>query len=444
MPLSLPIYLLGSSYYLHTRIAGKQVKRSLRTSYKRLAIIRAIALLNGLTMHKKPDLSNLSTYELDLSRGILKADGDEDHARLMQALQALQALQAMQAIQQAQPQTPAPIAAQAAQAPADDPTALKLAELLEKFLLLKKVTQSTAISYKNCITELAKFLKNPPITLITPSDVTRYQEFLAKKGNGTRTIDNKISVIRALFNFAVKQGYTRNGNPAETKALLNKKQRLRDGFVIFESEEIKAFFNSEFYKAQEKKDPDYTTAVLFGLFTGCRVGEITSLKKDQFKKSDLGTNYLVIRYGKTNAALREIPLHPYLIKKTSDFLEKKKDKIFKYVEKEGKGTGNAVGKKFARNLESARITRDKLVFHSLRKFVNNELMKNGVSLEQRCQFIGHEIENVNVAVYANKFNVDALAAAIFPTLEKFRDLIDEKKAPWEGLVKDFSELVDPM
>ena len=114
------------------------------------------------------------------------------------------------------------------------------------------------------------------------------------------------------------------------------------------------------------------------------------------------------------------------------------------MEKEGKGTGNAVGKKFARNLESARITRDKLVFHSLRKFVNNELMKNGVSLEQRCQFIGHEIENVNVAVYANKFNVDALAAAIFPTLEKFRDLIDEKKAPWEGLVKDFSELVDPM
>ncbi len=33
--LNLPIYLLGSSYYLHTRIAGRQVKRSLRTSYKR-------------------------------------------------------------------------------------------------------------------------------------------------------------------------------------------------------------------------------------------------------------------------------------------------------------------------------------------------------------------------------------------------------------------------
>ena len=435
MPLSLPIYLLGSSYYLHTRIAGKQVKRSLRTSYKRLAIIRAIALLNGLTMHKKPDLSNLSTYELDLSRGILKADGDEDHARLMQALQA------MQQLQQAQPQAPAPVAAPVQ---ADDPTALKLAELLEKFFLLKDVKQSTAIAYKNCVEELAKFLKNPPITRITASDITRYQEFRAEEGNEIRTIDNKISIIRALFNFAIKQGYTRNGNPAEDRALLTKKQRLRDGFVIFESDEIKAFFNSDFFKAQEKKDPDYTTAVLFGLFTGCRVGEITSLKKDQFKKSDLGTTYLVIRYGKTNAALREVPLHPYLIEKVSAFLDKKTAKIFKYVEKEGKGTGNAVGKKFARNLESARITRDKLVFHSLRKFVNNELMKNNVSLETRCQFIGHEIENVNVSVYTNKLNVDALAAAVFPTIEKFRDLIDEKKAPWEGLVTDFSELVDPM
>ncbi len=151
-------------------------------------------------------------YELDLSRGILKANDDADHARLMQALQA------MQQLQQAQPQAPAPIAAPVQ---ADDPTALKLAELLEKFLLLKKVTQATAIAYKNCIEEISKFLKNPAITRITASDVTRYQEFLAEKGNGVRTIDNKISIVRAVFNFAVKQGYTRNGNPAQNRALLH-------------------------------------------------------------------------------------------------------------------------------------------------------------------------------------------------------------------------------
>ena len=134
--LGLPIYLLGSSYYLHTRIGGKQVKRSLRTSYQRVAIIRAITLLDSLMRKDLPQ-----KYELDLSRGILKASDDADHARLMQALQA------MQQLQQAQPQAPAPVAAPVQ---ADDPTALKLAELLEKFLLLKKVTQATAIAWLCC------------------------------------------------------------------------------------------------------------------------------------------------------------------------------------------------------------------------------------------------------------------------------------------------------
>ena len=79
-------------------------------------------------MHKK-DLP--TKYELDLSRGILKSEGEADHTRLMQALQAIQALQVAQPGQ--------PTAAPASEAPtADDPTALKLGELLEKFFLLRK------------------------------------------------------------------------------------------------------------------------------------------------------------------------------------------------------------------------------------------------------------------------------------------------------------------
>ncbi|WP_250439635.1 phage integrase [Delftia tsuruhatensis] len=420
--LGLPIYLLGSSYYLHTRIAGKQVKKSLRTSYKRVAIIRAVAFFNSLTMSQKPtigDFAHLLTdnqtksYEIDLSRGILKAEDSEDHQRLMQALQAMQ-----------NGSQPVKTATSEAIPPADDPTALKLGELLEKFFLLRKqLTQATAISYRNCITELAKFLKNPAITRITSSDITRYQEFLAGKNNSVRTIDNKISIIRSLYNFAKKQGYTREDNPAENRALLTKKQRLKGGYALFEKEEIRAIFNSQFYKEQILKDKDYSVAVIIGLFTGCRIGEITSLKKEQFKISENGTNYIVIRDSKTLAGIREVPLHPAIFNRIKRFVDSKTDKIFKYVEKDGKGTGNAVGKKFARNIESARITRDKLVFHSLRKFVNNELMHNGVSLENRCQFIGHEIDNVNISVYTKKLNIDELADIVFPTFDNIFKLI---------------------
>lgn len=422
--LGLPIYVVGSIYYLHTRIEGKQIKRSLGTSYKRVAIIKAITLLKNLMPKDLPQ-----KYELDVSRGIFKADGAEDHGRLMQAMEAMKTLHAGK--------PPAPTVEAF-----DDPTALKLGELLEKFFLLRKqLTQATAIAYKNCIDELAKFLKNPPITRVTPSDLTRYQEFLAAKGNSVRTIDNKISIVRAVYNFAKKQGYARHDNPAANRALMTKKQRLKGGYATFETNEIQLFLSSSFFRDQQAKDPNYTTAVLLGLLTGCRIGEITNLKKDQLKVSGKRVHYIEIRDSKTLAGIRQVPLHPFIVEHLATFIDGKKDKLFKYVEKEGKGTGNAVGKKFARNLDSAGITREKLVFHSLRKFVNNELLRNGVSLENRCQLIGHEIDNVNVAIYTKTIGVDELAAAVFPTFKAISTLVISALDPMNDI--DLGELIDP-
>ena len=409
--LNLPIYLLGSSYYLHTRIAGKQVKRSLRTGYKREAIIRAVELLTRLAMHEK-DLP--TKYELDLSRGILKSDNPEDHARLMQAMEAMKALHAGQ---------PAPVQAAAPTASNDDPTALKLGELLNKFFLLRKVKPATAQSYKNSTDEFSKFLKNPPITRVSVSDVTRWQEHLAKKGNVPRTIDGKVGVIKAIYNFAKKQGYTRGENPAENLNLLTRKQKNKDGYAIFEREELELLLRSQFFNHQKTKKPDYTNVILFGILTGCRISEITTLKVNQFKVSEKGTHYITIRDSKTLAGIREVPLHPYLVAHKALFMSNKIDKIFKYKEKEGKGAGNAVGKMFKRNLDEAGITRDKLVFHSLRKYVNNTLMKNNVSLEYRCQFMGHELDNVNVSVYTNTINIDDLAATVLPALSSIEALL---------------------
>jgi site-specific recombinase XerD len=364
-------------------------------------------------------MSTPQKYELDLSKSILKADGPEDHSRLMAAIEAMRALHAGQGT------TTAQTAPNTVTAPLnDDPTALKLGELLNKFFLLRKVTPATAQSYKNSVDEFSKFLKNPPITRVSVSDVTRWQEHLAEKQkNVPRTIDGKVGVIKSIYNFAKKQGYTRGENPAENRDLLTKKQKLKGGYAIFEKEELDLLFRSQFFKDQQEKAPDYTNAILFGVLTGCRISEITTLKKDQFKISSKGTHYITIRDSKTLAGIREVPLHPALISQIADFTKNKTAKIFKYAEKEGKGAGNAVGKMFARNLTSAGIIRDKLVFHSLRKYVNNELMKNGVSLEYRCQFVGHELDNVNVSVYTNTINIDDLANTVLPALDSIAALL---------------------
>lgn len=105
----------------------------------------------------------------------------------------------------------------------------------------------------------------------------------------------------------------------------------------------------------------------------------------------------------------------------ADFM-KGKDRIFKYTDRLGKGSGNAVGKKFKRLLKELEINRDKLVFHSLRKYVNNFLKQKGIAYEVRCQFIGHKIEDINNRVYAQDFTVDQLAQVLNPLQQDWEQL----------------------
>jgi hypothetical protein len=88
----------------------------------------------------------------------------------------------------------------------------------------------------------------------------------------------------------------------------------------------------------------------------------------------------------------------------------------------GKGSGNAVGKKFSRHLEELKITRPKLVFHSLRKFCNNFLKENDVVYEARCQFIGHEIEDINNRIYSKVFIFEKLEELTRSTIFKLEIL----------------------
>jgi site-specific recombinase XerD len=291
------------------------------------------------------------------------------------------------------------------------PQSLALAELLDKFLLLKKVKAATVISYKNVVKEFTDFCKGKCfIAEIMVSDITRYREFLAEK-NSPRTIDNKMIVLKSLMNFAISNGYFFGTNPVIAKNLQTRKQKNTEGYGIFEVEEVGKYFKSERFLAEKISDPDYYWCLILEIFSGCRVGELANLQKSQIKKSENSINYLQIRDAKTHAGKREIPLPESIFELGfAKFIEEKNDQdfIFKYKSREGKGAGNAVGKKFSYQIKLENIHRPKLVFHSLRKFLNDFFMKNKVQYELRCQFFGHEIEDTNVAIYSKEFNIEEL------------------------------------
>lgn len=415
MAFQLPIYARPETgiYYLHTSLQGKQVKKSLGTRDRQEAIIRALPLFFSIVQRRK---MTIKKYQIDLSRGILQADDFDDHQRLLEALQAFKDSRDVEGLA-VPPNAPQGASVENLGHSATH-SGLTLVELLDKYLLLKQVKPATVTALKNTVKEFSGYVgRGCYINEVLKSDMTRYQEYLAIKGNVPRTIDGKIGYLKTLFNFAIKQGYIKGENPAEGLALLTKRQKLTGGYGIFEDQEIKAIFGSEYFREQKAKDPDYYYCLLLGLVSGCRVNEITSLKADQFQETEKGNHYLIIRDSKTHAGKREIPLPADLFDEDfKAFLienpKKHKGQVFKYGAKSrtGKGAGNAVGKKFARHLAELKINRGKLVFHSLRKYLNDHMMKNGVEFEPRCQFFGHSVESVNVATYSNKFNVDDLSS----------------------------------
>ncbi len=362
------------------------------------------------------DLSNVRTYEIDAKNGYLKTDGTaEDHQRAIEAINALKGLQGLPTPQSATqtPETPLKTASRG----------IKVVELVEQYFKLKKqLKPATALAYGNVAKEFAQYIRKQHIADITESDVLMYQSWLADKGNATRTIDNKLINLHALFKFAIQQKHYFNENPCANKALMTKKQRLKEGYGIFEREEIEAIFNSDFMKVAKDKDKDYFYTLFITLFTGMRIGEVTSLQKDQFKVSENGTNYIVIRDSKTLAGQREVPIYKTFYHFIKPFIDSKEDKIFKYEAKDGKGSGNAAGKKFPRHLKAAGVTRQKLVFHSLRKFVNNEMKRFGVDVEARCQILGHEFDNVNSNIYSNEFTIEHLEEVTKDTFKSIFDL----------------------
>lgn len=363
------------------------------------------------------DWDNIKKFEIDLNRGYFKANGTQDTSDMLKVLGALKVdiktlRENSRNVSSVKGDTPCPTSTA---------QVLCLTELLDKFMLLKKLAKATVSSYTLAVTEFAKFSKKKNITHIVTSDVTQFREHLAANGNSPRTIDGKIGVLKTLFNFAIEQDYLTGKNPAQIKNLLTKKQKARGGYSIFEVDEVKQIFGSSYFKEQQQKDPSYYWSALLVLVTGGRHDEITQLTKAQIKVTDAGTNYIQIRASKTDAGIREVPIPNQLMQSGfENFITNKQphEKIFKYK------AGNALGKKFSRQIKEVhKITRGKLVLHSLRKFLNDFMLKNGVLIEARCQFIGHELDNVNVTTYASKFNVDELHKFTSDAIDKVLRII---------------------
>jgi integrase/recombinase XerD len=201
-----------------------------------------------------------------------------------------------------------------------DPLELRrqLAEAVHAWLT-KSPSSETRDSYSGDLHQFLDFARVPfdeweQLTHIRPSLVSAWRDHLLERGLTNAAIGRKLSVVRSLFGFLRKYGYT-GANPADT-AFVASPPVPRDGkTVAISPDECRRLLDFPTADTPEGIRDRAMLAVL--AYTGCRVGEVTRLRVSDYKQSG-GHHVLEVR-GKGGKE-RRMALHPEAIERIDEWL----------------------------------------------------------------------------------------------------------------------------
>ncbi|WGI26600.1 tyrosine-type recombinase/integrase [Halomonas alkaliantarctica] len=160
--------------------------------------------------------------------------------------------------------------------------------------------------------------------------------------------------------------------------------------------------------AMDGGDHSLADLIDLGMFTGARIEELCSLRTD-----DSSTDRLRVTDSKTDAGIREIPVHHELKPTIKRLLAESKDGYLlsgltfnKYGDR-----SNAIGKRFGR-LKARHGFGSTFVFHSIRKTVVTLLEDAGVSENLTADIVGHEKPRVTYGLYSGGHSLKSKREAI--------------------------------
>ncbi len=245
----------------------------------------------------------------------------------------------------------------------------------------------------------------------------------------TTTINKHLTWLSSFYEWSITHGYS-NINPFKGMRL-KKESRPRDERDRFSEKDLKKIFQKENYihftKIEEKRYELYWTP-LIGIFSGLRLGEITSLYIDNIKEikgshrdkrwvfdiseePDRPTKHL-----KTKSSRRIVPIHDTLIElgllEFIEILKKsspKRERVFEELKYKGGSYNQNVSRWFnTRYLVSLGLKTDKKNFHSFRHTVSDHLKQKGIEPHFINELLGHSSGNIDLDRYGKGYNPDII------------------------------------
>ena len=261
---------------------------------------------------------------------------------------------------------------------------------------------------------LVSILKQLPVNRVKSYSNLTIQQLLQLKNEPTishKTILKHVERISALFNWAIKQGYT------SENVFRGKLEPIRN------TEKIeKHFTNQELHLVLGDKlnreslainKPERYWATLISAYSGARLNEVCQLNVSDIQKMD---GIWAINFNadsedksvKTEAGNRVIPLHPKLLNLgLLDYINQIKGqnyhKLFPNLKRmRSTGYGTMISRWFAKYLKKLGIKKKGKNFHSFRHTVVNKLTNQKVYEPFIRELIGHSHGSITLDVYGGR------------------------------------------
>ena len=289
------------------------------------------------------------------------------------------------------------------------------------------VTRELSTNFKGNIRKLPKNRNKNP--LYRDKDYHELVKMNVKDKISNTTVNKHLGYCSSFFDWSINHGYS-DINPFKGMKL-KKEVRTRDERDRFTELELKQIFGKENYiyftKIEERRYELYWTP-LIGLFSGLRLGEITSLYLDNIK--EISGNHREKRWVfdiveepdrpdkhlKTLSSRRIVPIHNTLLDLGFvEFIEllKKKDPTRERLFQELKISEGSYNKNVStffntRYLPSLGLKTNKKNFHSFRHTVSDHLKQKGIEPHFVNELLGHSTGNIDLERYGKGYNPSIL------------------------------------
>ncbi|PKH22142.1 hypothetical protein BI292_14855 [Pseudomonas sp. 43NM1] len=292
------------------------------------------------------------------------------------------------------------------------PISSSMIEAWAMHLVTQIPSAKTRDSHKARVEKISTFLttEGAPLTFDT------IHKFLNKQSGARQTLTNYMWSGRDFWKWAIKynaqfrEQFTGQQCPFDGHDLPKTGKAAGESYTPFTRKEVEDLHK----KAREAGKDALANLIVFGAYTGARLEEIGRIKPEDTIIDEAGEPVgFKITESKTDAGVRDVPLHPSLIP-VYKLLCSQATVNDGYLFKGGNNKyGNRLdwlSKQFGQ-LKKAKFS-DLHVFHSIRKTTTTELHRAGVGLEVLPYIVGHENKSFTLSVYSGGCSFEQKREAI--------------------------------